>query len=154
MLLLGTSVMKLTTYISEVYTISFWQNGGKALCSEIQEIGEAIWLRDWDNVKYEASQVLLYLLILSHYALDKFFAYELVIELPSWLPWYEDYSRVEILKQILVLSQAPNQVFNPEWMNKGNNWKKPEKIVYILFQAGLTLSLSQAQELINQVKVD
>jgi hypothetical protein len=148
------SIMKLSTYIAEVYTISFWKNGGKALCSELNEVMEAIWLRDWQNVKYESSQVLLYLLILSHYALNKFFAYELIMELPSWLPWYEDYDRVVILKQILELSNAPNQKFDPEWMNRGNNWKKPEKVVYILGQAGLELSASQAQELINQVSVD
>ena len=150
----GISIMKLTTYIAEVYTVSFWKNGGKALCSEMAEVIEAVWLCDWKNAWYECTQVLLYLLILSHYALKKFFAYELIIELPNWLPWYEDYARVVVLKQILELSNAPNQVFDPEWMNRGNNWKKPEKVVYILSQAGLDVSNSEAQELINQVKVD
>jgi hypothetical protein len=146
--------MKLTTYISEVYTESFWQNGGKALCSELNEVCEALWLRDWDNAWYEVTQVLLYLLILSHYALAKWVNIELVVELPNWLPWHEDYARVVVLKQILELSGAPIQTFNPEWMNKGNNWKKPEKVKYILSQAGLDVSASQAQELINQVSVD
>ena len=149
MLLIG-----FTTYISEVYTESFWQNGGKALYSEIQEIGEAIWLCDWQNAWYEISQVLLYLLILSHYALQKYMGYELIMEVPDWLPWQEDYHRVVILKQILKLSKAPIQEFDPEWMNKGNNWRKPDKVVYILGQAGLELSASEAQSLIDQVKVD
>lgn len=146
--------MKLTTYIAEVYTESFWQNGLKAVMSELQEVEEALWLRDWENLWYEVTQVILYLLILSHYALKKFFAYELIVELPDWLPWQEDYNRVVILKQILVLSQAPNQKFDPEWMNKGNNWKKPEKVKYILSQAGLEVSAEEAQGLINQVNVD
>lgn len=146
--------MKLSTYISEVYTISFWKNGGKALCSELSEVMEALWLRDWDNAWYEVTQVLLYLLILSHYALAKWANIELIVELPNWLPWQEDYHRVVILKQILELSKAPNQKFDPEWMNRGNNWRKPEKVKYILSQAGLDVSASQAQELINQVKVD
>lgn len=146
--------MKLSTYIAEVYTESFWKNGGKALCSELAEVIEAIANKDWNNMKYEFSQVILYLLILSHYALDKYLGVELIIELPGWLPWYEDYSRVEILKRILKLSGAPNQVFDPEWMNRGNNWRKPDKVKYILGQAGLEVSAEEAQELINQVKVD
>jgi hypothetical protein len=146
--------MKLSTYIAEVYTESFWQNGLKAVMSEVSEVMEALWLHDWKNVKYESSQVLLYLLILTHYALKKFFAYELVIDMPDWLPWEEDYHRVVILKRILVLSKAPNQQFDPEWMNKGNNWRKPEKVQYILSQAGLELSAEEAQELIDQVNVD
>ena len=146
--------MKLSTYIQEVYTISFWKNGGKALCSEISEVVEALYIRNWENLWYEITQVILYLLILSHYALKKFFAYELIVELPDWLPWKEDYHRVVILKQILKLSKAPIQEFDPEWMNKGNNWRKPDKVVYILGQAGLELSASEAQSLIDQVKVD
>lgn len=146
--------MKLSTYIQEVYTISFWQNGFKAVMSEVGEVIEALWSRDWENVKYESSQVLLYLLILSHYAFQKYMGYELKVNLPNWLPWQEDYHRVVILKRILALSKAPNQHFNPEWMNRGNNWRKPDKVKYILSQAGLDVSASQAQELINQVTVD
>jgi len=142
--------MKLSTYITEVYTISFWQNGGKALCSEMGEVMEAIWEKDWENVTYEVTQVLLYLLILSHYALAKFFSIELVVDLPDWLPWHEDYDRVVVVKQILELSNAPNQ-FDPEWMNRGNNWRKPEKVQYILSQAGLDVSLVEAQALIDKV---
>ena len=146
--------MKLTTYIQEVYTISFWHNGLKAVMSELMEVVEALWLRDWENLWYETSQVILYLLILSHYALQKYMGYELVVDLPSWLPWQEDYNRIVIWKQILVLSKAPNQKLDPEWFNRGNNWQKPEKVVYVLSQAGLQISVSQAQELINQVTVD
>lgn len=144
--------MKLSTYIAEVYTISFWQNGGKALCSELAEVCEALWKGDWPNVWYETSQVLLYLLILIHYALAKYFHTELVVELPDWLPWYEDYARIQVWKRLLVIANAPNQKLDPEWFNQGNNWRKPPKVVYVLGQAGLIIDESKAEALINQLE--
>jgi hypothetical protein len=42
--------MKLTTYIAEVYTISFWKNGGKALCSELTMEDEE--LLAWEIAKW------------------------------------------------------------------------------------------------------
>jgi hypothetical protein len=64
--------------------------------------------------------------------------------------WKEDYDRIVVWKQILVLAEVKEKL-DPEWFNQGNNWKKPVKVQYVLSQAGKNVSLEEAQALIDLV---
>jgi len=139
--------MKIKQYIEEIYTDSFRSNGIKATCVEIQEFYEAFHTGQWNEAMYELSQVILYILILLFYN-------HLLwnITLPDWLPWEEDYRRLTKWQEILHLVQAPILCIDNEWFNTGNNWKRPKKVVYVLNQAGLSISLEEAQQLINKLE--
>jgi hypothetical protein len=141
--------MRLQQYLKECYTDSFRVNGIRATVGEIGEVIEAIGHLDFQEALYELSQVVLYLLILSSYALEKV-GFDPVV--PNWLPWEEDYIRINKWKEILRLSNAPNQTLDLEWFNQGNNWKRPSKLIYVLSQAGLQIDEQDAQRLIQLVK--
>lgn len=143
--------MKLKTYLKECYTDSFRVNGLRATYGEFQEFIEALKLKEWKEAKYELSQVCLYVLILTSYALEKV-GINLNPEVPNWMPWEDDYKRMQVWKRILAISGAPKQLLNLEWFNEGNNWRRPHKVMYVLSQAGLHITEEEAQELINQVE--
>lgn len=140
--------MKLKDYVYEIYTEEFQSNGPSALWGEFLEVLEALSKRDLQNFLYELSQVVLYVLILSFYKLPILGE----VNLPSWLPWEDDYRRIVKWNQILKMADAPNQVLDLHWFDQGNNWERPHKVPYVLEKAGKNVSLEEAQELIELVK--
>jgi hypothetical protein len=140
---MGTGTMYLSKYVSEIYTISFYHNGVKAVIGEIKEVYEAAHMGDWKGMWYEITQVILYIIILLHYS------YKLDILLPKWLPWEEDYKRLRIWKRILKKVGYTGSI-NNEWFNRGNNWKRPDKIVYVLSKAGYGITEEMAQKIIME----
>lgn len=143
--------MKLQQYLKECYTASFRVNGVRATVGEIEEFVEAVSHLDFKEALYELSQVVLYLLILSSYALEKVgILFDPLI--PNWLPWKEDYIRINKWEEILHLSKAPNQVLDLEWFSQGNNWERPSKVIYVLSQTGLQIDEQEAQRLIQCLK--
>lgn len=139
--------MNLRDYVQEIYTEEFKENGPSALWGEFLEVLEALTKGDIQNFLYELSQVFLYILILSYYKLPALGS----VYLPSWLPWEDDYKRIQKWKQILQLAEAPNPELDLHWFDQGNNWERPHKVVYVLGKAGKTVTIEEAQHLIDSL---
>lgn len=144
-------LMKLKQYLHECYTDSFRTNGLKAVYGELLEFIEAIIHFRLKEALYELRQVCLYLLIFTSYVLERV-SIKFNPSIPNWMPWRDDYKRIEVWKKILHISHATNQTLNLEWFNKGNNWRRPSKVVYVLSQAGLYIDEKEAKRLIKLVE--
>jgi hypothetical protein len=133
--------IKLDAYLSECYSSSL---GLKDLLVEVKEVLEA---KSITELKEELSQVALYLLIFTHQKFPLINPY-----VPNWMPWEEDYHRMQKWKEIFTLVGLDTTELNLEWFNQGNNYRRVSKVQYVLGRAGVFLTEEEAQQVIDKVE--
>jgi len=138
--------MKLRKYRNECYSSSFKNNYLLALETEFLELVEAIQSKDLKEAKYESSQIALYILLGLSFIFPKFDP-----EIPDWMPWEDDYLRMQKWKLILEFLGYEGKI-DLDWFIHGNNWERPSKVIYVCSQAGYPLTEEEAQQLIDKVK--